>query len=226
MLIKSDRKVSIIAGSLILLGIVSGILSVVPAVEGEDYLRQAYLHKNQVLWGALFQFFLVPIYIGFALLLYPILKNYKENLALGFVGFRFVAGVFQLIGIILLPVFVLLSQEFIKAEVTNGLSFDQLGGMLKLGRDLTNHLGVMLATGLGNLLMYFIFYKAHLVPKWLSIWGLVGNLLAMLASFLILFSQIDVISTSFAMLSLPLVFQEIVLSIWLIVKGLEERKTN
>ncbi|MBX2943760.1 MAG: DUF4386 family protein [Cyclobacteriaceae bacterium] len=59
--------------------------------------------------------------------------------------------------------------------------------MLKIIRDLTNHLGVMVATGLGNLLLYHILFSGKYIPKWLMIWGIIGNALIILASFLILF---------------------------------------
>lgn len=220
-----NRKTSTFAGVLIILGIVVGILSIVPSVESANYLIEVFPNKSQVLLGALFQLFLVPIYTGFALLLYPRLKEYKENLAIGFVVFRMIAGVFQVVGVILLPMFILLSHEFIKSEAPNVLYFEMLGELLKIGRDLTNHLGVMLAMGLGNLLLYSIFYKTRLVPLWLSIWGGLGNLSAILSSFLILLGIIDVISISFAIMTVPLVVQEIVLSFWLIFKGFEDKNT-
>lgn len=222
----SDRKASMIGGLLIIAGIIVGILSIVPSVEGDNYLTEVYPNKNSLLTGALFQFFLVPIYIGFALVLYPILKKYKENLAIGFVGFRIMSGVFQLVGVILLPMFLLLSREFIKAENQEFLYIETSGQLLKLGRDLANHLGVMLATGLGNLILYYIFYKTKLIPRWLSIWGVIGNVLAMLSGFLILFGSIDVVSTTFIMITTPIIIQEIVLAIWLIGKGFAESVTK
>lgn len=78
---------------------------------------------------------------------------------------------------------------------------------------------MMLATGLGNLILFYIFYKTKLIPRWISSWGFFGNTLAMLASFLILFRIIDVIAPHFIVLTIPLVLQEIVLAIWLIAKG-------
>ncbi len=99
------------------------------------------------------------------------------------------------------------------------LYFQLFGDVLKLARDLANHMGVMLATGLGNLILFYILYKTKLVPRWLSSWGIIGNTLAMLASFLILFRLIDVITPQFIVLTAPLVLQEIVLAIWLIAKG-------
>ncbi len=215
----SNRKIALGAGILIITGMIAGMLSVVPAVESTDYLTEVSANQNKVLTGAFFQFTLVPIYIGFALLLYPIIRKYNESLAIGFVSFRIIAGIFQLIGVIVLPLFILLSQEFIKSTTPDLLYFQTFGDVLKLGRDLANHVGMMLATGLGNLILFYIFYKTKLIPRWLSSWGLIGNILAMLASFLILFRIIDVIAPHFIVLTIPLVLQEFVLAIWLIAKG-------
>ena len=215
----SNRKTAVYAGILIIIGMVVGMLSIVPSVESPDYLTEVSANQNRVLSGAFFQFVLVPIYIGFALLLYHILSKYSKGLAIGFVSFRVIAGVFQIVGVIALPIFILLSQEFIESTTPEALHFQFFGDVLKLGRDLANHVGVMLATGLGNLILFYIFYKTKLIPRWLSSWGLIGNTLAMLASFLILFQLIDVISSHFIVLTIPLVIQEIVLAIWLIVKG-------
>lgn len=215
----SSRKTEIIAGMLIIIGIVAGMLSIVPSVESPDYLTEVSANQNQVLSGAFFQFTMLPIYIGFALVLYPILSKYNKSLAVGFVSFRIIAGVFQIIGVITLPIIILLSQEYLESKVSDLLYFQLLGDVLKLGRDLANHVGVMLATGLGNIILFYILFKTKLIPQWLSSWGLIGNALAMLASFLILFRLFDVISSQFIVLSIPLVLQEIILSIWLIVKG-------
>ncbi len=216
----SNKRISKIAGILILLGIIAGIFSIVPSVEGENFLEEVYPNRNQVLTGAVFQFLLVPIYIGFSLVLYQVLRNYNKTLSIGFVGFRIMAGVFQLFGIILLPIFILLSQKYLTQTTSDIVFYETIGEILALFRDLTNHLGVMLATGLGNLLLYFVFFKGKYIPVWLSLWGIVGNTLIMLASFLILFQLIEVVSTEYGVMTIPLVLQEVVLAIWLIVKGL------
>ena len=222
----NNKRVSRIAGVLIILGIVVGLLSIVPSVEGENYLKEVYPNKNQVLIGATFQFFLIPIYIGFSLLLYPFLIGYSRSLSIGFVGFRIIAGVFQLIGMILLPIFILLSQKYISQTNPEVLLYETLGEMLKSFRDLSNHLGVMLATSLGNLLLYYIFYKGKYIPTWLSFWGIIGNILLMVVSFLLLFQLIDVISIEYGIMTIPLVLQEVVLAILLIVKGLNLELSN
>ena len=218
-----NKQISRISGVLIILGIVVGILSIVPSIEGGNYLEEVYPKKNQVLTGAIFQFLLVPIYIGFALVLYRVVRDYNKSLSIGFVGFRFIAGTFQLIGVIILPMFILLSQKYL-ADTNSGLmGYETTGEMLKLFRNLTNHLGVMLANGLGNLILYYIFFKGKYIPKWLSLWGIVGNTLIIIAGFFLLFQFIEVVSTEYGVMTMPLVFQEVVLAIWLIIKGLNCR---
>ncbi|WP_052143756.1 DUF4386 domain-containing protein [Wocania ichthyoenteri] len=219
-----SKQISRIAGTLIFIGIIAGVLSVVPSVEDEKYLEIIYLNKTKVLISALFQFLLIPIFIGFALILYPILKQYNSILSIGFVGFRFMAGVFQLIGIIVLPAFIILSEKYTTGINSNLIFYETVGEILQLSRNLINHLGVIIATGLGNLLLYSILYKEKNIPIWLSTWGITGNILIMTASFLILFQLIEVISTEYIIITTPILLQEIILAIWLIRKGLRHSK--
>ena len=131
------------------------------------------------------------------------------------------AGVFQLIGIILLPIFILLSQRYLAQTTFDLVFYETVGEILQLFRDLTNHLGVILTTGLGNLLLYYMLKKGKYIPVWLSLWGIIGNTLIILASFLLLFQLIEVVSIEYGIITIPLVVQEVILAIWLIVKGLK-----
>jgi uncharacterized membrane protein len=80
----SNRKKTIIAGALYIIGTIAGILSIAPAIDAKDYLIQASANANQVLISALFQFIMTIAYVCFAITIYPLLKKYKESLALGF----------------------------------------------------------------------------------------------------------------------------------------------
>ena len=54
-----NKQITRIAGILIILGIISGIMSIVSSLESEDFLIEVLPNKNQVLTGAIFQFLLV-----------------------------------------------------------------------------------------------------------------------------------------------------------------------
>ncbi|XMB85362.1 DUF4386 domain-containing protein [Mycoplasmatota bacterium WC44] len=215
----SIRKTTIIAGVLFIIGTIAGVLSIAPAIDAPDYLVKASSNANQVIIGSIFQFIMAAAYVGFAILIYPILRKYNESLALGFIGFRFIAAVFNIIGVIIILLILTLSQEFIKAGAPDTSYFQTLGVLLRAGRDLVNHVAMILVHCLGGLMLYYIFYQTKLVPRWLSDWGLIGTVLTILASLLVMFHFIDIITPIYIVLSLPMALLEMFLAIWLIVKG-------
>ncbi len=215
----SDRKIAIIVGVLFIIGTVAGVLSVVSIIEEPDYLIKVSANENQVIIGAFFQFIMAAAYVGIAITFYPILRKYNESLALGYVSFRIIAGVFLIIGVISLVLLLTLSQEFVKAGAPDSSYFQTLGGLLRAGRDFVNHVAMILALSLGGLMFYYIFYQTKLVPRWLSGWGLVGTTLTILASFLLMFRLIELMTATYLVLNFPMALQEMVLAVWLIVKG-------
>jgi hypothetical protein len=112
-----------------------------------------------------------------------------------------------------------LSQEFVTAGAPGSSYFQTLGGLLLAGRDLVNHVATILSVSLGGLLYYFLLYQARLVPRWLSVWGLVGTTLTIFATMLVMFRLIGIITTSYIVLNFPMALQEMVMAVWLIVKG-------
>jgi hypothetical protein len=214
----SGRRSSIITGVLLIAGMVAGIFSVVPVVDGADYIVKAFTNENQVLIGAFFQLLMVVAYVGIPILMYPILSKHNKSLALGSVAFGIIAGVFIIIGVIILLLLLILSHEFAKVGTLDVSYFQTLGGLLKAGRDLVNHVAVTLAFVLAMLLFNCIFYQTKLVPRWLSVWGLIGSTLSILASLLFMIRFIGLDAT-YIMLNIPIAFQQFVLAIWLMVKG-------
>ena len=216
---RTSRRRAVFAGVLMILGTVAGLLSVVPGVEEPDYLKKVSANKGQVLRGALFQFLVAPAYVGAALSLYPVLRRYSESLSLGFVGFRIIAGAFHIIGGILLLLFLPLSREFAGAGAPDSSYFQTLGALLRAGRDLVNHVAMILALSIGNLMLHYVFYRSGLIPRWLSVWGLIGVTLTISASLSLVLRLVGVITPTYVILNLPLALQEMVLAVWLIVRG-------
>ena len=215
----SNRNTAIYTGLLYIFILIVGILSIVYVIEEPDYLTKVCEHKNQVLLGAFFQLLMAPAYIGIALLLYPILREYNEGLSIGFVGFRFIAGAFHIVSVISIPLFLVLSEEFVKAGTPDLSYFQTLGELLRTGRDLLNHVGMIISLSIGGLILYYILYQSKLIPRWLSVWGLFGTTLTILASLLLMFQFIEVVTSFYIVLNIPMVLQEFVFALWLIIKG-------
>jgi hypothetical protein len=215
----SNRKRTIIAGSLYFIGTVAGVFSISIAADSPDYLLKASANSNQVLLSALFQFIMTIAYVGFAIVLYPILRKQMESLALGFLSFRIIAAVLNIIGFICLLLILSLSQQYVKTGTPDSSYFQILGDLLRTCRDFVNHVAMIFATSVGGLMFYLLLFKTKLIPRWLSLWGLFGTLFTILASLLVMFKMIDILTSTYLVLNLPLILLEIVLAIWFMVKG-------
>ena len=209
-----------LAGLLIIIGIIAGILSIASSVDSPNYLTEAAASTAQVSIAALFQFILSLTYVCFAILLYPIVKKYSQGLALGFLSFRIIAGVVLIVGTIMLLSILILSQEFVNTTPQNRWAFEAFGNVLKITRDHINHVFMVFAIGMGNLMLYFLFLRTKLLPNWLSTWGIVGTVLSIAASVLLLFNFMEVVTIEYVALNAPTAFFEIVLGIWLVFRGL------
>ena len=78
---------------------------------------------------------------------------------------------------------------------------------------------MLLTFGIGALMYYVVFYQFRLVPRWLSVWGLGAILLTIIPAVLVLFHLIPSAGIIQIVFNLPIMVQEMVLAVWLIVKG-------
>jgi hypothetical protein len=79
----------------------------------------------------------------------------------------------------------------------------------------------VLVFGIGALVLYSVLYRSRLLPRWISIFGLVTAVLitasAVLSMFEIGFNLPDGMFE--LILVMPIAVQEMVMAVWLIVKG-------
>jgi hypothetical protein len=216
----SYRKNAMIAGGLWIVGTVAGILSFpfLGIVDKPDYLTKIATNENQVITGAFFLLVMAFACSGIAIWLYPVLKKQNQALALGSVGFRIIENVLGIVSAICLLSLVPLSQEFVKAGAPVASYFQTSGTLLLLARDSISNIH-LIPFCIGALMYYYLFYQSKLIPRWLSVWGFVAIILSLASAFLVLFDLIGDFSTAQVVLSIPIGVQELVLGVWLIVKG-------
>ena len=184
-----------------------------------NYLVSVSTNGGLVATGALLVFMGGAAAIGIAISLYPVLRKYNEGLALGAVGFRIVEGLFYFVGVTCLLLLITLSQQFVNAGAPVASYFQTLGVLVVSGYRWAINVVALLAFSIGCFLYYIIFYRTKLVPRWLSGWGVVASTLTILSALLAMFGLIDRFSTAQVVLNLPILPQELVLGVWLIVKG-------
>jgi len=219
----TDRKTAAIVGVLFIIGTVSGVLGAVigkPILDAPDYLIKMSANEGQMLIFALLVFVMGVACAGIGLALYPILKKYNEGLAIGAVGFRIIEGVGDIVCAISVIALLALSQEFVKAGAPDSSYFQTAAVVINAGRDWLSHGAMLLCWVIGAFMYYSLFYQYRLIPRWLSVWGLVGITLTTIGSVLVMLHVIPGFGTVQMVLNLSIFPQEMVLAVWLIAKGI------
>jgi hypothetical protein len=218
----TNRTTAILVGVLFIIGTAAGVLSVIclnPIQYHPDYLVQAAENQNQVILGALavltmgLSLAIVPV------LMFPVSKKYNEPLALGYVVFRGGLETVTYLGmvtcwLVLIP----LGQEYVQAGAPAAPYFQTMGALILGAQDSINTL-LIIVFSLGALMLYAVLYPSKLIPRWISGWGFVAILLHFSTAFLVMFRIADINSPILTMMNLPIFFQEMVMAVWLIVKG-------
>jgi len=209
------RKTAIIVGVLFIIGTVAGVLSKgfsVPILRDPNYLIKVSENQNLVIAS------LLVLTMGLSLammsvVLFPILKKHNEALALGAVVFRGALEAVMYIAVVICWLLLLtVSQEYVKAGAPDASHFQTLGTLLLKADGQTSGI-TSIVFSLGALMIYYVFYQSKLIPRWLSAWGIIAAI-PYLAEGLI-----TVFGTKLEILDMPLALQEMVMALWLIVKG-------
>ena len=215
----TTRKTAVIAGVLFILATLTGPLlatPLTPALTGVDTLARFSEHTNQAAGGVLLWIISALTGCGIAIALYPVLKQQNTGLALGSVIFRALEAAFYMIGIVCLLCLLTLGQQFTTAGAADRTSLQAIGNLLVSVYD---HAGLVavFAFCVGALMYYTLLFQSRLIPRWLSGFGIVAMILMLTACVLATFSGNRI--TSYIPLAAPIAVQEIVLAVWLIVKG-------
>jgi hypothetical protein len=136
---------------------------------------------------------------------WPVGKRYNETLAMGYVVFRgALETVLYIVGALGWLLLIALSAEPDAGPIAGlvrtveAVAWDQL---------------VAIPFAFGALMFYVLLFRSRLVPRWLSVWGLVG------AALYIVPPLGNMFGLSLGVLMAPLAVQEMVMAVWLIAKG-------
>ena len=195
-----------------------GAIFIGPILDDPEYLVNTSAHENEVALGALLYLIMGVAIVGISVMIFPILKNFNEGLALAYVGFRTLECVILIVVTVSLLSLLTLSQEYVGAEAPDATSFETQGAIL-LAQQEWSYIPTGIVFGLGCLMVYYLLYQSKLVPRPLSAWGFIGGTLIIVTAPLDAFDVISSLDTASILLHLPIAMLEMVLAVWLIVKG-------
>ena len=128
-----------------------------------------------------------------AVLMFPLFKPYNKKASFWYIVFRSIEG-----GLMIIAGILFLSHSNLLLEIRDGI-----------------YVGHGYIFAVAALFFYYLLYQSKLIPRWISIWGFIAAILLILANLLELTGLIP----GLMILYLPIISNEVVLAIWLILKG-------
>jgi hypothetical protein len=187
---KSTRLIAVFVGVLFL-------TATVTFATGSGLIRSFILAGNSdkisLITGVLLEIACGVCVVGIGVLLFPLLKVFNNTLALGYIVLRIVECVMIIVsGMYLL----ILLKPMWKHEMI-----------------------IFLFTGLGGLLFTYLLYQSQLVPRLLSVIGIIGYAVLSIGVLLDLFGAFSMNSNSGMLFYIPGGLFELFLPVWLFIKG-------
>lgn len=221
------RKNAVMAGALYFLGTVFGVLGVVIGGEvfasltvgkplaGVDILSLVAANSSRLTGSAFFTIMMGISLVTMTVFLYPIFRKDSKELAMGMVLFRgALEGTWYFMTTLGFLTLVALGNEYIVTGADSA-ALQSMGNVLYQFQDRLAAVGPIFFL-IGATCLYLSFYRTRLIPRWLSVWGVIG-VVCSLASALLSFFHVD---TGYGLyLDLVIAPQEMVMAVWLIVKG-------
>ncbi|WP_267894734.1 DUF4386 domain-containing protein [Nocardioides sediminis] len=220
--VREHRATATTAGILFIIGTVAGILSkavaAFPVGDADDPLAYAADHSGAVATGALLVLVMGLSLALVAVVLFPVLRQVDEVLATGYLIIR---GAVETTTYVIVAIAFLLLAPLAETMAAGPGTASPAG--VRLGTlviDLDGASIIMsLVFCLGATLFYVLLFRSQIVPRWITVWGLVAIPLYVTAYLLAMYGAVGTNSSEVNLLCVPLAVQEMVLAIWMIARG-------
>ncbi len=169
-----------------------------------------------ILWVGVFSVFLMAIgIVGIATTLFPIVRLQNEAIAITYVAFRVVECFLLIFGSILY--LCLLSMDSMNSTfIGANTELPRLAAKLKLDAFQLS----MVTLSVGSTLLCYSFFRSQDIPRWLSIWGMIGYVCLLLSAILDLLGLVSTTSGLGSLLYVPGgLWELLVFPIYLFVRG-------
>lgn len=217
-----SRRATVIGALFIVATVAAGLSQVAigSVLDDPADLADIAAHENELRIGALLDLVTAAAVAAIPVMLYPILVLDRVTTAVGYLAARVLEAAIILVGAISLLTLLALGQNALDAGAVTAPATQTLGDLLLEVRDLTDLVGTQIVFAVTALILNASFHRTRIVPRLISVWGLIGAPLALAAGILGLFG-LSPFSTLSVALFLPIAVNEMVLAVWLIAKGFD-----
>lgn len=210
------RTTARVVGVVYLAGFVVGIagnMMILSVLDAPNRLSAVSASSMTVAIGAVLWLMAVAGDTAHGILMLPVLSQHSERMAFGYLAARIVDAVFIAVMVLLILLQIPLASEYLKAAVPVAASLQALSTVFFDARLYAYEIG-MGALGFAGLMLCYTLYRGKLVPRFVSIWGLVGYAI-------ILCGMVSAIMGSGLadMSAIAGGLWEVFVGVWLIVKG-------
>jgi hypothetical protein len=208
------------AGLLFITATAAGVLSTIFLAQSgaADSPASLIAQRDRLTLGALMVLVMAAAIAMIPPMLYPILRQHNEALALGYVVARIVEVVL-LIPAAVGPVLLLIVSSEFAATGEPEASFD-VARSLTMSYEGWTHPASAIFFCLSVTFLNYLLFRYRLVPRVIAAWALLAAVPYIVDSMLVLFDRLAVSSPLHTLMILPLALNEMVLAVWLLAKGL------
>ena len=210
------RTTARVVGILYVAGLVIGIGAYVlfqSILGAPDPLSAVSASSMLLAIGAVLWLMAVAWDAAHGVLMFPILKQHSERIAVGYLGFRIMDGLIIAIMVLFVLIQIPIGSEYVNAGASDA-SYLQALSTVFMQAQLDAYNIAMTTLGISGLILCYSFYKSKLVPRLLSVWGLVGYATILCGSVL------EVLGFNLLLIhAIPGGLWEMFIGVWLIVKG-------
>lgn len=212
-----NKNTAGISGILLLLnfaiGVYINLFILGPLTFGDDYLTQIYQHQHQLITAVLLYLVSEALFVAIAIILSPVFKQVSHRLNLALICFCIISFTIVCLDNLCILALLSVSKEYTKAVLPVTDYLKAFGSVLYHVR-MWAHLLVILVGCVSLFIFYYLFFLSNKIPQLISIGGLLGVLLMFAGVLIDIFGQ-----GLYMLLFLPVAIIQIVVSLWLMVKG-------
>lgn len=223
----NSKKYGRITGVLFILGtipIITAMLLFGQHLSSPDILSAVAANQLSTLIIALAIIVMGVACGGIGISLYPVIKRKSEGLAIAVTGLRLMEGALEIATSVGFFSLVAVSREFVKAGSPLDSFYQPAGAAINAINNWATNI-YALPFNAAALIYYAVFFRTRLVPRWLAAWGFVGILLILVSWIGRVLVLVDDSSPVMFLFNMPILVQELVLAVWLIVRGFDFRET-